>query len=45
MIQGWHRGGRRGLVFRGSVRQLREWLAAAAAVSDLRGWISYLSAN
>ena len=45
MVQAWSRGTRRGLMFRGTVRELRQWLAAAAMVSDLRGWIAYLNQN
>lgn len=45
MIQAWRRGTRRGLLFRGTVGELRQWLAAAARVSDLSGWITYLAQN
>jgi len=45
MVQVWSRGGRRGLVFRGTVAQLRGWLRAAAATGDLRAWLAAFAAN
>ena len=44
MLEAWQRGARRGLVFTGTVRALRVWLAAAAR-DELRLWIALASRN
>jgi hypothetical protein len=41
----WRDGARRGIFFRGTVRQLRAWLAVAAAAGGVDSWRAAVARN